>query len=410
MLKKWFGIMKKRQKVEEAKEEGEIILKNEKILYEENLIDNEKKVLYCKEEVISKENESLNQEEHLSDKEDEVLSKEVVYDNKNKVLSKEELIIDNDKEELIVNDDDITLNKVEIETDDTEIAEKSINSEEILINKNTTELDKKEVFITEEFIKLNKKEILLESKKTDSKELEEIDQSENNILVTDTIEVEEKQVSDTNEYLTKEDLNYIKEIKIRRGRSIKAINLYTKEEKIFDTHIQCSKNLKVPLGYIRENLKYGYMDYFGEAINYLSKVLKVEEYCKNEWSYLENSKSPSEIFNILNDKIFSTRLSDKKRNEILTNDKIETIKMNYKFECIDEEYDEYFKKYKSIIKRGGKKKIELVNKKGEVLEIFKSLEECSIYLQKEKNEVIQMLKYGDTKIGRNFIRYSLRNI
>ncbi|MCC0642708.1 MULTISPECIES: hypothetical protein [unclassified Clostridioides] len=410
MLKKWFGIMKKRQKVEEAKEEGEIILKNEKILYEENLIDNEKKVLYCKEEVISKENESLNQEEHLSDKEDEVLSKEVVYDNKNKVLSKEELIINNDKEELIVNDDDITLNKVEIETDDTEIAEKSINSEEILINKNTTELDKKEVFITEEFIKLNKKEILLESKKTDSKELEEIDQSENNILVTDTIEVEEKQVSDTNEYLTKEDLNYIKEIKIRRGRSIKAINLYTKEEKIFDTHIQCSKNLKVPLGYIRENLKYGYMDYFGEAINYLSKVLKVEEYCKNEWSYLENSKSPSEIFNILNDKIFSTRLSDKKRNEILTNDKIETIKMNYKFECIDEEYDEYFKKYKSIIKRGGKKKIELVNKKGEVLEIFKSLEECSIYLQKEKNEVIQMLKYGDTKIGRNFIRYSLRNI
>ncbi|WLD28648.1 hypothetical protein CDIFMA2_25320 [Clostridioides difficile] len=410
MLKKWFGIMKKRQKVEEAKEEGEIILKNEKILYEENLIDNEKKVLYCKEEVVSKENEPLNQEEHLSDKEDEVLSKEVVYDNKNKVLSKEELIINNDKEELIVNDDDTTLNKVEIETDDTEIAEKSINSEEILINKNTTELDKKEVFITEESIKLNKKEILLESKKTDSKELEEIDQSENNILVTDTIEVEEKQVSDTNEYFTEEDLNYIKEIKIRRGRSIKAINLYTKEEKTFDTHIQCSKNLKVPLGYIRENLKYGYMDYFGEAINYLSKVLKVEEYCKNEWSYLENSKSPSEIFNILNDKIFSTRLSDKKRNEILTNDKIETIKMNYKFECIDEEYDEYFKKYKSIIKRGGKKKIELVNKKGEVLEIFKSLEECSIYLQKEKNEVIQMLKYGDTKIGRNFIRYSLRNI
>lgn len=341
MLKKWFGIMKKRQKVEEAKEEGEIILKNEKILYEENLIDKEKKVLCCEEEVVSKENEFLNQEEHLSDKEDKVLNKEeVVCDNKNKVLFEEELIINND---------DTTLNKVEIIIDDTEIAEKSINSEE-------------------------------------------------------------KQVSGTNEYLTEEDLNYIKEIKIRRGRSIKAINLYTKEEKTFDTHIQCSKNLKVPIGYIRENLKYGYMDYFGEAINYLSKVLNVEEYCKNEWSYLENSKSPSEIFNILNDKIFSTRLSDKKRNEILTNDKIETIKMNYKFECIDEEYDEYFKKYKSIIKRGGKKKIELVNKKGEVLEIFKSLEECSIYLQKEKNEVIQMLKYGDTKIGRNFIRYSLRNI
>lgn len=341
MLKKWFGIIKKRQKVEEAKEEGEIILKNEKILYEENLIDKEKKVLCCEEEVVSKENEFLNQEGHLSDKEDKVLKKEeVVCDNKNKVLF---------EEELIVNNDDTALNKVETIIDDTDIAEKSINNKE-------------------------------------------------------------QQISGTNEYLTEEDLNYIKEIKIRRGRSIKAINLYTKEEKIFDTHIQCSKNLKVPLGYIRENLKYGYMDYFGESINYLSKVLNVEEYCKNEWSYLENSKSPSEIFNILNDKIFSTRLSDKRRNEILTNDKIETIKMNYKFECIDEEYDEYFQKYKSIIKRGGKKKIELVNKKGEVLEIFKSLEECSIYLQKEKNEVIQMLKYGDTKIGRNFIRYSLRNI
>ncbi|WP_227824056.1 hypothetical protein [Clostridioides sp. ES-S-0005-03] len=411
MLKKWFGIMKKKQKVEAAKEEGEIILKNEKILYEENLIDKEKKVLCCKEEVVSEENESLNQEEYLSNKEDKVLRKEeVVCDKKNKVLYEEELIINNDKEELIVNNDDTTLNKVEIIIDDVEITEKSINSEETLINKNTIELDKKEVFITDESINLNEEEIPLESKKTDSKKFEEIERSENNILVTNTTEVEEKQVIGINEYLTEEDLNYIKEIKIKRGRSIKAINLYTKEEKTFDTHIQCSKNLKVPLGYIRENLKYGYMDYFGEAINYLSKVLNVEEYCKNEWSYLENSKSPSEIFNILNDKIFSTRLSDKRRNEILTNDKIETIKMNYKFECIDEEYDEYFKKYKSIIKRGGKKKIELVNKKGEVLEIFKSLEECSIYLQKEKNEVIQMLKYGDTKIGRNFIRYSLRNI
>ena len=141
--------------------------------------------------------------------------------------------------------------------------------------------------------------------------------------------------------------------------------MYTKEEWVFDTHIQCSKKLKVPLGYIRENLKYGYMDYFGDAINYLSEVLNIDEYCKSEWSYLDNSKSPSEIFN---------------------------------------------KKYKSIIKRGGKKKVELVNKKGDILEIFKSLEECAIYLQKEKNEVIQMLKYGDTKVGRNFIRYSLRSI
>ncbi|MBS1285688.1 hypothetical protein E1H50_09615 [Clostridioides difficile] len=84
------------------------------------------------------------------------------------------------------------------------------------------------------------------------------------------------------------------------------------EEWVFDTHIQCSKKLKVPLGYIRENLKYGYMDYFGDAINYLSEVLNIDEYCKSEWSYLDNSKSPSEIFNILNNKIFSIRLSNEK--------------------------------------------------------------------------------------------------
>ncbi|NJJ36377.1 hypothetical protein GSQ51_01995 [Clostridioides difficile] len=379
MLKKWFGIMKKRQKSDAVKEEGEIILKNKKILSEEKSIDKEEKILINKDEVINEEDEVLEQEKLLLN--EASFSKVVVPNIDNEVLI-----------------------KVEVENDDEEIIEKIIE-EEWLINEKTMESDEKEVFITNKNINLYKKEVPIESKKTNLKISEEFDQIEiNDILKHD---IEEKQ---TSEYLTEEDLEYIKEIKIKRGKSIKAINLYTKEENIFDTHIQCSKALKVPLGYIRENLKYGYMDYFGDAIKYLSKVLNIEEYCKNEWSYLENSKSPSEIFNILNDKIFSTRLSDKKRNEILTNDKIEALKMNYKFECIDEEYDEYFKKYKSIIKRGGKKKIELVNKKGEVLEIFKSLEECSIYLQKEKNEVIQMLKYGDTKVGRNFIRYSLRNI
>lgn len=347
MLKKWFGIMKKRQKSESTKEAGEVVLKNEKILFEGKSID---------------------------------------------------------EEETIVNLDNETLTEVEAINDNKEIAEKIIE-EEWLISEKTIKSDDKEVFITDKSIELCEKEVKIESEKTDLKKFKELDQNENHNLEKEV--VEEKGVS---ECFTEEDLEYIKEIKIKRGKSIKAINLYTKEEQIFETHIQCSKNLKVPLGYIRENLKYGYMDYFGDAINYLSKVLNIEEYCKNEWSYLENSKSPSEIFNILNDKIFSVRLSDKKRNEILTNDKIEALKMNYKFECIDEEYDEYFKKYKSIIKRGGKKKVELVNKKGEILEIFKSLEECSIYLQKEKNEVIQMLKYGDTKVGRNFIRYSLRNI
>ncbi|WP_131042198.1 hypothetical protein, partial [Clostridioides difficile] len=284
MLKKWFGIVKKRQKSESVKEEGEVILKNEKILSEEKSID---------------------------------------------------------EEGVVVNIDNEILTKVEVVNDDNEIQEKIIE-EDWLISENTLKLDDKEAIINDKDIELCKKEVQVESEKIDLNKFEELDQNENYNLEKNVIE--EKEVS---ECLTEEDLEYIKEIKIKRGKSIKAINLYTKEEWVFDTHKQCSKKLKVPLGYIRENLKYGYMDYFGDAINYLSEVLNIDEYCKNEWSYLDNSKSPSEIFNILNNKIFSIRLSNEKRNEILTNDKIEALKMNYKFECIDEEYDEYFKKYKS---------------------------------------------------------------
>ncbi|HBZ0193659.1 TPA: hypothetical protein MJF48_003617, partial [Clostridioides difficile] len=255
MLKKWFGIVKKRQKSESVKEEGEVILKNEKILSEEKLIDEEG----------------------------------VVVNIDNQILTK------------VVNDDN-------------EIEEKIIE-EDLLISENTIKLDDKEAIINDKNIELCKKEVQVESEKIGLNKFEGLDQNENYNLEKNVIE--EKKVS---ECLTEEDLEYIKEIKIKRGKSIKAINLYTKEEWVFDTHIQCSKKLKVPLGYIRENLKYGYMDYFGDAINYLSEVLNIDEYCKSEWSYLDNSKSPSEIFNILNNKIFSIRLSNEKRNEILTND------------------------------------------------------------------------------------------
>ncbi|HSQ87598.1 hypothetical protein [Romboutsia sp.] len=210
-----------------------------------------------------------------------------------------------------------------------------------------------------------------------------------------------------NEELTEEDKKYIKEIKIKRGKSIKAIDVYTKEPQIFKTHKECSKKLKIPENYIQENLKYGYTDYLGEAIKYLSKELNI---AYEDVNYLESSKAPSQILNSLNNKIFTTKISEDKRNEILGNEKIEPVKMHYTFECIDEEYDDYFKKYKSIIKRGGKKKVELVDKKGEVIEIFKSLDECATFLNKEKSEIVDMLKYKDTKIGRNQIRYSLRNI
>ena len=44
------------------------------------------------------------------------------------------------------------------------------------------------------------------------------------------------------------------------------------------------------------------------------------------------------------------------------------------------------------------------------IKIFKSLDECSKHLGKTKNEIVDMLKYKNTKVGRHEIRYSLRNI
>lgn len=235
----------------------------------------------------------------------------------------------------------------------------------------------------------------------------------NENIVTEDIEskIEEVSLKKTNinieyEGLSKEDEEYIKEIKIKRGKTIKAIDVYTEEVIEFKSHHECSKKLKLPLDYIKENLKYGYTDYTGEAINYLQKELDIED----DVNYLDSNKLPMEILSNLNNKIFSSKISEEKRDEILCSDKLEPVKMHYKFECVDKEYDEYFIKYKSIIKRGGKKKVELVNKKGEVIEVFKSLDDCSVYLKKEKDEVVNMLKHFETKVGRNEIRYSLRNI
>ncbi len=273
---------------------------------------------------------------------------------------------------------------------------KNTKKQEEIIEKIENEIPKQEV-LKEEI----PKEIIAESEDTVEYEVEEI------AMDIDTSDVDNVEVNTNEEVISEEDIEYIKNIKIKRGKAIKAINIYTEEEKIFKSHKICSKELNIPLKYIKENLKYGHTDYLGDAIAYLSKELKVDEYKKN---YLDNKRTPLEIFNILNGKIFISKISEDKRDEILSNEKIEAVKMHYRFECIDDEYDEYFKKYGKIIKRGGKKKIELVNKNNEVIEIFKSLEECSNYLNKEKSEIIDMLKLNETKVGRNNIRYSLRNI
>ena len=271
---------------------------------------------------------------------------------------------------------------------------KSEESKVLEIKENVINKDEKIVDTLDE-ISIEKEELKLENEEKEINIIERVDNLEK--IINNASEAEAEA----------EDKRYIIDAKIKRGRSIKAIDVYNNEEQIFDTHKQCSKVLKLPIEYIAENLRHGHTDYLGEAIKYLSKELRLSEYSND---YTNNNKSPLEIYNDLNNKIFTLNISESKRDDILSNNKIDPIKMHYKFECLDEEYDRYYIKYKSIIKRGGKKKIELLNSKGEVIEVFKSLDDCSKYLNKSKSEITSMLKYKENKVGRYEIRYSLRNI
>ena len=278
---------------------------------------------------------------------------------------------------------------------------KSEESKILEIKENVINKDEKIVDTLDE-ISIEKEELKLENEEKEINIIERVDNLEQ--IINNEPEAEAEAEA---EELDDEDKRYIIDAKIKRGRSIKAIDVYNNEEQIFDTHKQCSKVLKLPIEYIAENLRHGHTDYLGEAIKYLSKELRLSEYSND---YTNNNKSPLEIYNDLNNKIFTLNISESKRDDILSNNKIDPIKMHYKFECLDEEYDRYYIKYKSIIKRGGKKKIELLNSKGEVIEVFKSLDDCSKYLNKSKSEITSMLKYKENKVGRYEIRYSLRNI
>ncbi|WP_373599966.1 hypothetical protein [Paraclostridium bifermentans] len=203
--------------------------------------------------------------------------------------------------------------------------------------------------------------------------------------------------------LTDEEKEYIKLAKIQRGKKIKAIDVYSNEEFTFETHKECSKKLGVPIEYIKENLQYGYTDYFGEAIKFLSKKLKVDISPKKI-----GNKNIIEVFNLLHEELWNKEISEEKREEILSSNNIDAIHMHYKFEDLDKEYDEYFKKYGKIIRRGGKKRIELIDKKQEVIEVFKSIDDCAKFFDKNKSEITNRLKLGECKIGRYEIKYSLR--
>ena len=279
---------------------------------------------------------------------------------------------------------------------------KSEESKVLEIKENVINKDEKIVDTLDEISIEKEEELKLENEEKEINIIERVDNLEQ--IINNAPEAEAEAEA---EELDDEDKRYIIDAKIKRGRSIKAIDVYNNEEQIFDTHKQCSKVLKLPIEYIAENLRHGHTDYLGEAIKYLSKELRLSEYSND---YTNNNKSPLEIYNDLNNKIFTLNISESKRDDILSNNKIDPIKMHYKFECLDDEYDRYYKKYKSIIKRGGKKKIELINSKGEVIEVFKSLDDCSKYLNKSKSEITSMLKYKENKVGRYEIRYSLRNI
>lgn len=260
-------------------------------------------------------------------------------------------------------------------------------------------------------------EINLNSKKLENNTIEDVIEMKNekveDIQLEDQVVVKKQINCEDNINITKEEnvtveipeeeKQYVKSIKIQREKRIKAIDVYTNDEIIFESYKECSKSLGVPIQYIKENLEYGYTDFFGEAVNFLSKKLKLDVSNKSM-----GDKNIVEIFNFLHNELWNPDMDEEKREEILCSEKIEPVHMHYKFEIMDDEYDDYYKKYGKIIRRGGKKKIELVDKKNEVIDVFKSLDDCADFFGKNKSEITERLKCGECKIGRYQIRYSLR--
>ena len=260
-------------------------------------------------------------------------------------------------------------------------------------------------------------EINLNSKELENNTIEDVieikDEKIEDIQLEDQVVVKKQINCEDNINITKEEnvtveipeeeKQYVKSIKIQREKRIKAIDVYTNDEIIFESYKECSKSLGVPIQYIKENLEYGYTDFFGEAVNFLSKKLKLDVSNKSM-----GDKNIVEIFNFLHNELWNPDMDEEKREEILCSEKIEPVHMHYKFEIMDDEYDDYYKKYGKIIRRGGKKKIELIDKKNEVIDVFKSLDDCADFFGKNKSEITERLKCGECKIGRYQIRYSLR--
>lgn len=294
--------------------------------------------------------------------------------------------------------------------------EEKTSTEEVEIKdkveeENTTDFDVQTIDENKDVeINLNSKELenniiedVIEMK---NEKVEDI-QLDNQVVVKKQINCEDNINITKEENVTveipEEEKQYVKSIKIQREKRIKAIDVYTNDEIIFESYKECSKSLGVPMQYIKENLEYGYTDFFGEAVNFLSKKLKLDVSNKSM-----GDKNIVEIFNFLHNELWNPNMDEEKREEILCSEKIDPVHMHYKFEIMDDEYDDYYKKYGKIIRRGGKKKIELVDKKNEVIDVFRSLDDCADFFGKNKSEITERLKCGECKIGRYQIRYSLR--
>ncbi|MDR1774611.1 MAG: hypothetical protein LBR30_07085, partial [Clostridioides sp.] len=313
--------------------------------------------------------------------------------NQDETINNDEIINNNE----IINQDEIVNVDEKIQNDATNNNEiNNLNKDfvkETNINAQNVETAVTEDF-SEEIIKeslLNEKEFFLIEK--DNNDSNNIDKSQ---------EQEELEFQE-------EDINFIKKIKLIRAKGIRAINIYTDENIEFSTYKKCARELKIPQHYIAENIMFGYTKYFGDAINYIAKSLGYADYQEENYKYLDEEKNPFEFYKELNDKIFSLKISSTKREQILENPIIEPKQMSYRFEQLDSEYDDYYNKYKTQIKRKGKKKIDLLNKKGEVVEVYKSVEDCSKALNIDYEKLISILKTGETKVGKNKIQYSFRN-
>lgn len=191
------------------------------------------------------------------------------------------------------------------------LLKKFINKVKHLVeqNKDNSKIHKKDkVVYKEESVKTDKNNKTSETKEVKKDGIHNEDRTYNESKEHKKEKIENKSI----EIVSEDDKCYIKDIKIKRGMSIKAIDVYTKEERVFKTHKECAKNLGIPIEYIKENLKYGYTDYLGGAIKYLSKELNLE---KEYESYLDSNKKPSQILTILNNKIFTSKISKEKEKK-----------------------------------------------------------------------------------------------